>query len=73
VTPGDHPSGLSENAENSPTTSTTCKGENADRAFPVELVGGGFRWPGAGRIDAGLRRAIFETEIGARSAHEATP
>lgn len=41
----------------------------AGGVFPTEIVGNGYRWPGARRLEPELRRAIVATEIG--SAAEA--
>jgi hypothetical protein len=56
--------GALRNAENNPANSVTCRGENRGRAFPIDLVGGGFRWPGATVLDPELRRNIFAAELG---------
>jgi hypothetical protein len=45
-----------------PAISNTRKGENAGRAFPINLVGG-YRWPGRNRFDAELARTIVRIEI----------
>jgi hypothetical protein len=55
-----------KNAENIPANSVACRGENRGRAFPIDLVGGGFRWPGATVLDPELRRQILDVELGAR-------
>jgi hypothetical protein len=53
-----------ETAENTPTNSMACRGENRGRAFPIDLVGGGaFKWPGSG-LDSELRRNILAVELG---------
>ena len=52
-----------ETAENTPTNSTASKGENRGRAFPVDLLGHGYRWPGS-ELDPELRRHILAVELG---------
>jgi hypothetical protein len=51
------------NAENTPTNSMASKGKNRGRAFPVDLLGHGYRWPGS-EIDSELRRNILAVELG---------
>jgi len=53
-----------ETTENNPANSVACRGENRGRAFPIDLVGGGFRWPGATVLDPELRRNILAVELG---------
>jgi hypothetical protein len=65
VSPGYYPSAATQNAENSPTNSTTYRAENGGRSAPLDLVGGRYRWPGAVRLDPALRRQILAIEIGA--------
>jgi hypothetical protein len=52
-----------------PLVSISCKARNGDlypRAkAPLDLLGGGRRWPGGTRLDRDLRRRIIEQEIGA--------
>ncbi len=48
--------------ESSPAKSNSHKGENAGRAFPINLLGG-LRWPGRRPLDAELVRKIVRTEI----------
>jgi hypothetical protein len=52
-----------ETTENTPTNSMASKGKNRGRAFPVDLLGHGYRWPGSG-IDPELRRNILAVELG---------
>jgi hypothetical protein len=42
--------------------SSTCKGENAGLAFPINLLGG-YRWPGRKGLDAKLARTIVRIEV----------
>jgi hypothetical protein len=56
--------GALRNAENTPTNSMAYKGKKRGRAFPVDLVGGGYRWPGAESLDPELRRRICDVELG---------
>jgi hypothetical protein len=65
--------GALRNAENSPTSSVACKGKNRGRAFPIDLVGGGFRWPGAEALDPELRRRILDVELGAGRGRQMPP
>ena len=56
--------GALRNAENTPTNSVACRGENRGRASPVDLLGHGFCWPGATVLDPELRRNILAVELG---------
>jgi hypothetical protein len=58
--------GAARSVKISPAISNTRKGENADRAFPINLVGG-YRWPRRQAVDAELARTIVRIEIGAIS------
>jgi hypothetical protein len=58
--------GAARPVQNSPAISNTRKGENAGRAFPINLVGG-HRWPGPNGVGPELQRTIVQTEIGATS------
>jgi hypothetical protein len=53
------------NVENTPAQSTACKAQIRGRAFPVDLLGHGFKWPGSG-LDPELRRKIINAEFGNR-------
>ena len=52
-----------ETTENTPTNSMASKGETRGRAFPVDLLGHVYRWPGS-EIDSELRRNILAVELG---------
>jgi endogenous inhibitor of DNA gyrase (YacG/DUF329 family) len=53
------------NAENTSTNSVACKAEKRGRAFPVDLLGHGFRWPGSG-LDPEISKRIINVELGRR-------
>jgi hypothetical protein len=53
------------NAENPPEQSTACKAQIRGQAFPIDLLGHGFRWPGSG-LDPDLRRKVISAEFGSR-------
>jgi hypothetical protein len=54
--------GAARSVKISPAISNTRKGENAGRAFPINLLGG-YRWPGRKGVDAELARTIVRIEI----------
>ncbi len=56
--------GIPRSVQNIDAKSKACKADFGDRA-PLELLGGGYRWPGVphGDIDA-LIRKVVELEIG---------
>jgi hypothetical protein len=54
-----------ETTENTSTNSVACKGVRQGRAFPVDLLGHGYRWSGSG-LDPELRRKIIAAEVGGR-------
>jgi hypothetical protein len=58
--------GAARSVKNSLAKSDTHKGENAGRAFPINLLGG-YRWPGQEALDAELVRKIVQSEICANS------
>jgi hypothetical protein len=53
---------IPRSVQNSSEISSSRKGENAGRAFPINLVGG-YRWPGRNGVDAELARTIVRIEI----------
>jgi hypothetical protein len=53
---------MPRSVENNGATSKPCEARFADRA-PVELLGHGYRWPGARRLGL-LRRNVIDREIG---------
>jgi hypothetical protein len=52
------------NVENTAANAVACEGENRGRGFPLDLLGHGFRWPGATAIDPELHRNILAVELG---------
>jgi hypothetical protein len=55
-----------ESPRNSSTNSSTTKADFGDRPLPLNLFGGGYRWPGAAPIDRQLLRQVIEKEIGGK-------
>jgi hypothetical protein len=54
--------GAARSVKNSPAVSDTHKGENAGRAFPINLLGG-YRWAERKGLDPELARTIIRIEI----------
>jgi hypothetical protein len=54
-----------ETTENTSTNSVACKDEKRGRAFPLDVLGHGFRWPASG-LDAELCGRIISAELGNR-------
>jgi hypothetical protein len=54
------------NTEKTAATSVACQGPQGGRAFPIDLLGGGYRWPGSAPLDPDLRRKIVAAELPTR-------
>jgi hypothetical protein len=53
-----------ETVEKPPVISVACKAGNRGRAFALDLLGHGYKWPGAERLDPELTRKIVRAELG---------
>jgi hypothetical protein len=60
-----------QNGSEKSTISAPSQGEKRDLAFPIDVLGGGNRWPW--RLDRGLLRTIIEREIGGRVIRAGDP
>jgi hypothetical protein len=60
--------GTSRNSENPAANSKPCKAENIGRgssfSVPIDLIGGGHRWPDAPKLNPKLTAVILQAEIG---------
>jgi hypothetical protein len=54
---------MKQNVGNNTAESMPCEAKNGDRAFPTNLLGG-YRWPGARRLDRRTMANILSREIG---------
>jgi hypothetical protein len=58
-----------ESPRKSSTNSSTTKSDFGDRPLPLNVLGGGYRWPGGtARIDRRTLQRVVEKEIGGSKA-----
>ena len=65
MAPGTHVAGSVRNEAFSSTETIPCKPTKSLVFGPIDILGRGYRWPGAIRLDAAVRERILWREVGA--------